>query len=49
MKEVMTIRIRMIMVLYADDTDKNPYRYVEAELVDYSSSAAEYFSVLSNH
>ena len=32
------IRIRMIMVLYADDTDKNPYRYVEAELVDYSSS-----------
>ena len=29
------IKIRMIMVLYADETDKNPYRYIEAKLVDY--------------
>ena len=29
------IRIKMVMVLYADETDNNPYRYVEAELTEY--------------
>lgn len=29
------IRIRMIMVLYADETETNPYRYVEAELTEF--------------
>lgn len=29
------IRVRMIMVLYADDTETNPYRYLEAELVEF--------------
>lgn len=29
------IRVRMIMVLYADETESNPYRYIEAELIEY--------------
>lgn len=29
------VRIRMIMVLYADESSTNPYRYVEAELKTY--------------
>ena len=29
------VRVRMVMVLYADDTATNPYRYVEAELVNF--------------
>ena len=29
------IRVKMIMVLYSDETATNPYRYVEAELNDY--------------
>ena len=36
------VRIRVLMVLYADETDHNPYRYVEAELVDYVPSATVY-------
>ena len=30
------IRVKMYMVLYADETDNNPYRYIEAELVNFS-------------
>lgn len=30
------IRIKVIMVLYTDDTDTTPYRYCEAELTGYS-------------
>lgn len=29
------IRVRMIMVLYSDETATNPYRYIEAKLNDY--------------
>ena len=29
------IRVRMIMVLYSDNTETNPYRYAEAKLVEY--------------
>ena len=29
------IRVRMIMVLYSDETATNPYRYIEATLSDY--------------
>lgn len=29
------IRIRMIMVLYSDETETNPYRYIEAELTEF--------------
>lgn len=32
------VRIRMIMVLYADESNANPYRYVEAELKTYDPS-----------
>lgn len=32
------IRIRMIMVLYADETETSPYRYVEANLVEFDPS-----------
>ena len=28
------VRIKMVMVLYADDTQNNPYRYVEAKIID---------------
>lgn len=36
------IRIRMVMVLYADDTATNPYRYIEAELVNYTDTDGVY-------
>ena len=29
------IRVRMMMVLYSDETETNPYRYIEAELTEY--------------
>ena len=29
------IRVRMLMVLYSDETETNPYRYVEAELTEF--------------
>ena len=29
------VRVKMVMVLYTDNTDKNPYRYIEGELVNY--------------
>ena len=31
-----SIRVRMIMVLYADETEANPYRYIEAEMVEFN-------------
>ena len=30
------IRVRMIMVLYSDESQNNPYRYIEAELNDFT-------------
>ena len=36
------IRIKVIMVLYTDDTDTTPYRYCEAELVDYNNKSLMY-------
>jgi hypothetical protein len=36
------IRVRVIMVLYSDDTSTNPYRYVEAEMTDYDKSKFTY-------
>jgi hypothetical protein len=36
------IRVRMIMVLYTDETQSNPYRYVEAELIEYSKTDHTY-------
>ena len=33
--EFTDVRVRMIMVLYADETQNNPYRYAEAKLVEY--------------
>lgn len=32
------IRICMIMVLYADETETNPYRYIKAEIVDFDKT-----------
>lgn len=32
------VRIRVIMVLYADETQNNPYRYVEAKIDSYTNS-----------
>lgn len=32
------VRVKMIMVLYADDTDAHPYRYIEAQLIRYTKS-----------
>ena len=29
------IRVRMLMVLYADETENNPYRYLEGELLEF--------------
>jgi hypothetical protein len=29
------VRIKVMMVLYSDETDTSPYRYAEAELIDY--------------
>lgn len=36
------IRVKVIMVLYADETDTNPYRYLEAELVEYDDKSYVY-------
>lgn len=30
------IRVRMLMVLYADETETNPYRYIEANLIEFT-------------
>jgi hypothetical protein len=30
------VRIKVIMVMYADDTSTNPYRYIEGELTEFS-------------
>ena len=37
-------RIKVLMVLYADESNNNPYRYVEAEIVDYESNPEEIFT-----
>ena len=29
------VKIRMIMIMYSDETQTNPYRYIEAKLTDY--------------
>lgn len=34
-KKLTNIKIRTLMVMYADETDKNPYKYLEGELIDY--------------
>ena len=36
------IRVKMIMVLYADDTETNPYKYAEAELTDFNDAQKMY-------
>ena len=36
------IRIRMFMVLYADETEQHPYRYIEAEMSDYDKANLVY-------
>lgn len=36
------IRIRVIMVLYSDETETSPYKYVEAELVEYDDKSYIY-------
>lgn len=36
------VRVRMIMVLYADETDNNPYRYIEASLAEFDRSSNIY-------
>lgn len=36
------IRVRMIMVLYSDETQNNPYRYIEAELTEYDARSFMY-------
>ena len=36
------VRMRVIMVLYTDDTDTTPYRYAEATIVDYIEDKAVY-------
>lgn len=36
------VRIKVIMVLYTDETETNPYRYVEAELTEYDKSQQMY-------
>ena len=36
------VRIKMYMVLYVDDTDSTPYRYIEADLDSYDSGAFIY-------
>lgn len=36
------IRVRVIMVLYTDETETTPYRYVEAELIDYVKGQSLY-------
>jgi hypothetical protein len=41
-QEFSDCRIRVIMVLYADDTDNSPYRYIEAEIVNYESMGKIY-------
>lgn len=37
-----SLRVKMFMVLYADDTDRSPYRYLEAELTEYDPSTYTY-------
>ena len=36
------IRVKVYMVLYADETANNPYRYVEAKLMDYDKTSFTY-------
>lgn len=36
------IRVKVYMVLYADETATNPYRYLEAKLIDYDDSTFTY-------
>ena len=36
------IRVKVYMVLYADSTTNNPYRYLEAELIDFDKSKFTY-------
>jgi len=36
------VYIRMVMVLYTDETETHPYRYVEAELTDYDPKSFIY-------
>ena len=41
-KEFDDIRVKMFVVLYADETATNPYRYKEAELLDYDAGSFIY-------
>lgn len=41
-KETNEIRVKVFMVLYADDTDKHPYRYIEGELTEYDPTSFIY-------
>lgn len=41
-KQFDDIRVKVYMVLYADETATNPYRYIEAELIDYDRSKFTY-------
>jgi hypothetical protein len=35
-------KVKMFMVLYSDETQTNPYRYIEAELIDYDNTSLLY-------
>jgi len=41
-EEISDVRVKVIMVLYADSTNNNPYRYLEAEFIDYEKSSDTY-------
>lgn len=36
------VRIKVMMVLYSDDTETNPYRYVEAKIIEYDAESSIY-------
>ena len=36
------VRVKVLMVLYADNTNNNPYRYIEANFVDYDKTSDTY-------
>ena len=42
--QIKECRIKVLMVLYSDNTNNHPYRYVEAELINYEASPEEIFS-----
>ena len=41
-KVLSNVKVRVLMVMYADSTATNPYRYVEGQIIDYDKSSDLY-------